>query len=258
MTNKLIIILVAIITVTSFPQNRKEKERERLSIYVREVALRVAPGDALKWEEAMQKMVEAYVKTNTAELEWLLYRSKPNEYWIIMFGDSLEDIPDEEDINYAFTGTPGETEYKEALELFAQTEFEIIRDIICQQDDFWGTVKAMSTKTHPKARVIDYWIKPGSETEFDKIQQKYVALLQSMNYPYPVEGFRPRIGAPRVSQVVTFPDNWENYFGINDLSGWAKKLHMEEELNEINVEISQVIMRSTYHVLDFVKEFSSP
>ncbi len=256
--NRYLLLLSLIITFSVSAQNNDKNENERLSIFVREVAIKVEPEDANKWEKAMQKMVEAYVKTGSDKLEWLLYRSQPNEFWIIMFGDSLEDVPDEEEINNAFIGTQGEPEYKEALELFAQTEFEVTRDIVCQQDEYWGTVKAMSTKTHPKARVVDYWVKPGSETEFDNIQQQYVALLQKMNYPYPVEGFRPRIGAPRVSQVVTFPDNWGNYLGINDLSEWVKKMNKQTELDEINNEMSRVIIKSSYHDLDFVKELSSP
>ncbi len=258
MNYKSILYFTLFISTLISAQQNSLSQNNRYGIFVREVVIRVDPPDVMKWEEAVKKIVAAALKSKPTELDWLLYKSQPYEYWVILFGDKIENIPGDEQINETFLGTTGEPEYKEALSLLSQTNFEIIRDIICQQDLIWSTVKSMSTETNPKARVIDYWMKPGAEVEFDKLQQQYVNFLKSIDYPYPVESFGPRIGAPRVFQVVTFPDNWSNFYGTNDLYEWAAKMHRGKELNEINNHRSKIILRSTYYDLDFIKELSSP
>lgn len=249
------ILFVPTITIGQVTDSDAKVEND-LGVFVRQVVIRVAARDSKNWESAVRALADAAKKAKTEDHNWLLYHGGQSEYWLILFGDDIQSVPTEMSFDNEFRGTANEKSYQDALEKLLQTEFEVTRDIVCQQDPEWSTVESMSTATHPKARVVDYWIRPCFESEFDSVQKQYVALLKEIKYPYPVESFRARFGGPRVHQVVTFPDNWSSFHGANDLAKLAKSAGKELELSEIRTQREKFILRATHHDIDFIKSMS--
>ena len=253
---KYVIFLVIFLFVINIKSQDLLNDQSRLGVFVREIVFKVAPSDAQNWEIAMRKIAEAAKDSKSDELDWLCYSNGSFEYWIVLFADSLKDIPTEFSIVEAFQGKETEIKFNKAIDDLLKTNFEITRDIICQQDQMWSSVSMMNTDTHPKALVTDYWIKPGNEMIFDIIQKDYIKLLKEINYPYPIESFRPIFGAPRVYQVVTFPDNWSSYYGVNNLTDLVKKANREAEYDHILFQLSQIILGQNRHKIDFDKTMS--
>ena len=78
-------------------------DQSRLGVFVREIVFKVAPSDAQNWEIAMRKIAEATKDSKSDELDWLCYSNGSFEYWIVLFADSLKDIPTEFSIVEAFS-----------------------------------------------------------------------------------------------------------------------------------------------------------
>ncbi len=228
----------------------------RLGIFVRETVFRVSPKHAAEWEAAVRDISTAAAKSNSSVHNWLLYKAGPFVYWMIQFSETLDSIPTEMSFHSAFADLAGAQDYLNALSRLLKTDFEITRDIICQQDSYWSTVAEMSTDTHPKARVSDYWVRPGDEDAFDKLQKQLTSLLVEIGYPFPVESFRPRFGAPRVSQVVTFADSWESFHGANSLDALANEAGKLNELDALRTRRASLVLREVHHDLDFEPSLS--
>ncbi len=120
----------------------------------------------------------------------------------------------------------------------------------------WSTVRGMSTATHPLVRVAEYWVKPSRVRQFDRAVRDYVALLKRIDYPYPVEGFLWRVGAPGRNLVVTFPDDWSKFFGENRAEEIAAKHGATEELQSARKALAATLEKVEEHYLDFVPELS--
>ena len=232
------------------------QEALRFGIFIRQTVIKVNPENVLQWEDAVREIAAAARQAKSPHHDWLLYRTASNNYWLIQFGDSIQNLPTERSFHEGFNGLESNARYLEALANLLATDFVLIRDCVYQQDIVWSTVKEMSTKTHPKAQVVDFIVKPGKEAAFDENQQKMVTLLQQIDYPFPVESFRPRFGAPRSNQVVVFPDTWENFYGINDLTLLASKAGKKTELEAIFSERNSLLLEKTVANLDFEKAMS--
>lgn len=224
--------------------------------YVRSVSIRVSPGDAERWEQAVRMIADAARKARSSDHDWLLYRAGPFRYWLILFSEGLSDIVTEESFSAAFAGTEGEALFARGVEQLLSTRFEVIRDVVTQQLYSWSTVRSMSTATHPLARVAEYWVRPDSVQQFDRAVQDYVAFLKKIRYPYPVEGFRLRLGAPGRYRLVTFPDDWSKFFGENRVEEIAAKHGATEELQSARKALAATLEKVEEHHLDFVSELS--
>ena len=237
---------------------QNETRNDNLDIYIRETVFKVNPADTSRWEKAVRTLTEIYKTSHQDNFFWLLYREDSFNYWLILFADSLSGIPDESEFYNLLNQTKFEQSYKEAINLLLETDFEIVRDMVLQQDNFLGSVKTMNTTTNPKALVTDYTIKPAYEKNFNTLQKKYIALLKEINYPYPIEGFQPRIGAPRVTQIVIFPDNWESFYGSYDLMRIAESSLRYTEIKDILKQQAAMLLKKEEHRIDFVSDLSNP
>ena len=237
---------------------QNETRNDNLDIYIRETVFKVNPADTSRWEKAVKTITEIYKTSHQDNFFWLLYREDSFNYWLILFADSLSGIPDESEFYNLMNKTEFEQSYKEAINLLLETDFEIVRDMVLQQDNFLGSVKTMNTTTNPKALVADYTIKPAYEKNFNTLQKKYIALLKEINYPYPIEGFQPRIGAPRVTQIVIFPDNWESFYGSYDLMRFAENSLKYTEIKDILKQQAAMLLKKEEHRIDFVSDLSNP
>lgn len=120
----------------------------------------------------------------------------------------------------------------------------------------WSTVEGMSTSTHPKGRLTLYWVRPGWEEEFDKAMRKQAILLREVSYPYPVEGFRWRLGSPGVNYIAIFPDNWQSFFAQNAVTTYLSQHGRLADFKAIQERISMSVYRTEQHDIDFDAELS--
>lgn len=252
----LLLLLFLPLGVASFA-GPEEGNQNDFGTYTQRLSITVKPEDAERWEGAVRHIVQAAGKSQLpAKHHWLMYREGPFRYRLILFSDGFADIDTLESFAAGFAKTEGEGLFRQAIEELKPTQFEVLDIGVRQQVYSWSTVRSMNTDTHPLARVIDYWIRPGSRDEFDTVMREYAALLKRIEYPYPVEGFRWRLFAPGMYSVVTFPDDWSKFHGENRLELLARKKGAFEQLLEIRRRLAATLIRHSQFDLDFASELS--
>lgn len=259
MKRRLIFFLLLLLPLGlhSYRVAAEEPNQDAAGVYTQRVAIRVKPEDAERWENAVSRIAQAADKSRLpGKHHWLMYREGPFQYHLILFSDGFADIDTLESFAIAFAKTEGEGLFKQAIEDIKSTQFEVLSIGVRQQVYSWSTVRSISTDTHPLARAVDYWVRPGSEKEFDTVMREYVSLLKRIHYPYPVEGFRWRLFAPGMYSVVTFPDDWSKFHGENRLELVARKKGAYEQLMENRRRLAAILIRYSQFDLDFASDLS--
>ncbi|MGE0555226.1 MAG: hypothetical protein AB7R55_17490 [Gemmatimonadales bacterium] len=221
-------------------------------VYVRLLDVRVEPSDAAVWEAAVEGVARA---ARVSQLEaccaWLLYREGPYRYRVVLFSDGLADLDTPESFAEAFAGTPGEALFRASVQRLQRTRYEVVEDLIHQMVRGWSTVDEMSTASHPKGRLTKYWVRPGADAAFDAAMREYAALLTAVGYPYPVEGFRWRVGSPSVNYVVVFPDAWSGFLGENGIRPTLERHGRAADYDALLMRIAATVSRVEYHDIDY-------
>ena len=86
--------------------------------------------------------------------------------------------------------------------------------------------------------------------------REYAALLKAVEYPYPVEGFRWRVGSPGVNYVAVFPDAWAGFFGEHDMRTVLRHHGREAEYEALLHRIASAVYRVEQHDIDFAPSLS--
>lgn len=255
---KLSIIAFLILAMISVAASQTDKKQDSdKGVFVQLVKVRVNPGDIEKWEIAIGKLARAAEKSRVPEkVDWLLYRETPTNYHIVLISDSLAEMVTTGSFPTFFTGEESEKLFADGMKELLKTEFEILENVITQQFYSLGTVRSMTTETHPLGRSVNYWVKPDKEAEFVAALQEYASFLKEIKYPYPVEGFRYALFSPGRYMVVTFPDDWTKFFGENDLETLVKKKNALNKLSEIKRRINATVIRMSVDHISFAPELS--
>jgi len=230
---------------------------EDSGVYIRLVTVEVNPADAQEWEAGVQRIVEAARQSDLGSCcSWLLYREGPYQYHAVFFSKSLADLDTPESFSRAFSGTSGEKAFGEGVRKVQATRYEVKEDVVHQMVSGWSTVDGMSTATHPKARLTKYWVRPGAEDAFDVAMREHANLLKAVEYPYPVEGFRWRVGSPNVNYVIVFLDSWAGYFGKNEIRTLLQRHDREAEYDALLKRIAATVHRVQHHDIDYASLLS--
>ena len=226
-------------------------------VHVRLVTVDVDPTDALSWEEAVQRIADAARKSNVEHCcDWLLYRQGLYRYHAVFFSKGFADLDTPTSFSHAFAGTPGEQAFRQGVRQLQTTRYEVAGDTVHEMVAAWSTVEGMSTATHPRARMTKYWVRPGAERAFDAAMREHAKLLQVVKYPYPVEGFRWRLGSPNANYINIFPDTWARFFGENDVRALLRRHEREAEYDALQERIAATVLRVEQHDIDFVASLS--
>ena len=231
-------------------------------VYVRHLRLRLTPSHTQAFEAMMKRCVEAASGAKLpAPYDWLCYREPPGRYWLLLFSDTLD--------GFATPGTlvgfadhigqaKGESALAEIMAMLADLEYETEWEIFSQQKANWSTVEAMSTASHPKARIMDRTIRPGMETAFEAALAARTAFLIDHGYPLPVEGFVIHSGAPQRALQVVFPVDWSAFHETDSFSAFVRGLDeaAQEDYAERKAALMATMTRAEYHDGNFAPELS--
>lgn len=234
-----------------------EDASSELGVFVRLVTISVKPSSSPEWESAVAQIAEAARTSGLEECcDWLLYREGPHLYHAVFFSTGMEDLDTPESFARAFSGTPGEKSFWEGIRKMQATQYEVLGDLVHQMDDRWSTVESMSTASHPKGVMTRYWVRPGAEDDFDETIRDLMELLKAVEYPYPVEGFRWRVGSPNVNYINVFPDSWQAFYDGNNPRAFLERRGRLSEWEELQQRIAASVIRVEEHYIDFLEELS--
>ncbi len=237
-------------------------------VLVRHLRLRLAPSHTRRFEAVLEECAAAARSARLDETHaWMAYREPPGRYWIVQLADDEGSFALPDDLRGFVSAilekaeAAGETTRnprEEAEAELAKLEIEVEWNLLLQTKSGWGTVDAMSTATHPKARLIDRTIRPGMEAEFDRALSARTAFFARRDYPLPVEGFVVRAGAPGRAIQVVFPVDWPSFHAATSFFEFSKTLDEEgqREYAERKADLLETMSRAEYYDGSFVPEIS--
>ena len=117
-------------------------------------------------------------------------------------------------------------------------------------------MEGMSTETNPLAQVTEYRVRLGSQPAFEQLLVDLREFYLSIDYPYPVEAFKPLYFTPGQYIVVVFPDTWEAFYGVNDLDKLADGAGRLEDLSVLRERLDEVLLSITTFEITYAPDLS--
>ena len=189
-------ILFSIVLALGCTQERKTGETNipiPNGVFVRHLRIKVETEDVEKFESTMLRIAKAAEAAKLrGSYDWLCYREATGYYWILFFGDGLDD--------FSFPGTLKGLAERVAQKIEGTNSPEIvamaqslnhlkISEVISQQNSDWSTTGNVESREYPKARIFERKIKANSIGDFDRLASEWTKLLNDNRVTRPIESF---------------------------------------------------------------------
>jgi len=213
----------------------RAQEPERGQLY--EVSImKVDPGSLMTFVENVTMVKAAAEAANLPEQfgwqTWLrdfeigFVSTIPNMAW----------LDDDQAFMAAFAGTPGEELFAQAFEkweadggIFAPASREV-----WEHETAWSYApEEPGISEITGAEMLEFWIKPGMEEEFEAVAAEVGTFLNELGGPYATNGFRTVMGDVSKVTWATFHDGRGDYFGINSMEAAMAEAGKVEEWQAI-------------------------
>lgn len=205
-------------------------QEERGQLY--EVSImKVNPGDIQAFMELVgQVRAAAEAAGLSAEYGWQTW-VRDFEIGIVSTLENMAALDDEQAWMRAFAGTPGEEMLTSAFEkIQAMGAATPLTREVWEHEAAWGYAPAEpAMEAITSAAMLEFWIKPGMEAQFEEVAAEVGTLLTELGGPYPVNAFRTVIGDVSKVTWATFHDGWADYYGANSAEAAMAEAGMTEE-----------------------------
>jgi hypothetical protein len=197
----------------------------------------VAPAHMSAFESAVEKIVQA---AGQAELDnlyrWSVYQ-KDDVYFVVDWPSSMADFDDEEAWYRQFAGTPGEATLNEAFDEMASLDMAHRMWVDQEMAEFnYEPSSPMDFADHGGVWIATEWWRMGDEDGMPENTERVTALLEEIDFAYPVIFNRNRVGeGGRVSVIVPF-DTPANLYGSNSLQAALAQADAGEEWGRVMEE----------------------
>ena len=235
------------------PKPMRAQTRDR--VLMQFVGVSVPPAEGAQFEADLAALVEYGLEAGVdRDLFWLTYRQGLFTYRLVVLALASESLASFDTYLDAFRGLAEDRPEllaslrRSSLRITSQSTTEFVRE--------WSTVEGMSTATNPKALVTEYGVRLGSLAELDRVLTDFKDFYLAIDYPYPVEAFKPLYFSPGRYMVVVFPDAWDAFDGPNDIDRLAARAGRTEELESLRARLNAVILDSSTFRLDYAHELS--
>jgi hypothetical protein len=106
------------------------------------------------------------------------------------------------------------------------------------------------------AAMLEVWVKPGMETEFEEAAAAVGAFLKKMGGPYPVDAFRTVVGDVGKVTWVTLHDGWADFYGVNSSEAAIAEAGMTEEWQAVVKKFLPCVTESRSSQMEFLADVS--
>jgi len=193
----------------------------------------------------------------SAEYGWQTWL-RDFEVGIVSTMDNMAVLDDEEAWMRAFAGTPGEEMLSAAFQ-----KFEAMGAATAGTREIWEHEAAWSyAPAEPAmeeitgAAVLEFWIKPGMEAEFEEAAAEVGAFLNELGGPYPVNAFRTVVGDVGKVTWATFHDGWADFYGVNSTEAAIAEAGMTEQWQAVVEKFLPCITDSRSSQMEYVADVS--
>ena len=214
-------------------------------IFVRNVGVRVRPGAVDEFEALLESCVAgAHAQGLTERHDWLCYREVSGRFFFVWFAHGVD--------GFAFADGPDplrdlarQTAGEAAVRTLDGLEYDVEWDAVVRQTSAWSTVRSMTTRTHPEARMFVYSVEAGRELAFEAALRERTAFLLEQSYPIPVEGFGSLPDAPVTAMQVLFPTDWARFHAEDSFEAFSATLEDadRERFDELSRALADTLTR---------------
>jgi hypothetical protein len=248
-------LLALLLLGTTIPAQAQEEERGQLY----EVSImKVNPADMWDFMAVVGEVRQAAeAAALPAEYGWQIW-VRDFEVGIVGPLENMGQLDDEEAWMRAFADTPGEAMLTAAFEKFQTmgAATPVSREI-WEHETAWSYAPAdTAMEAITSAAMLEFWIKPGMEEEFEAVAAEVGAFLNRLAGPYPVNAFRTVIGGVGKVTWATFHDGWADYYGVNSSQAAMAEAGMTEEWQAIVERFAPCITDSRSSQMEFVADAS--
>jgi len=219
---------------------------------VRHRRVRLAPAHTRGFEAVLEACTQA-AGASAWSAPWLCYRESPGRYWLVTFAGEDGRFAEPRGLS-GFVGAlaPDALDDLAALELEVEWEWEF------QQAAAWCTADEVSTKTHPKARMMLRTVRPGREAEFAAALTARTAFLAEHGYPLPIEGFLMRRGDRTQAVQVVFARDWSSFHAADSFKAFVEGLDEPARADYAGrkATLMGTMSRAEFHDADLIEDLS--
>jgi len=234
------------------------QEAERGQLY--EVSImKVDPGSLMTFIENVT-MVKAAAEAGNlpAQFGWQTWM-RDFEIGFVSAIPNMAWLDDDQAFMAAFAGTPGEGLFAQAFE-----KWEADGGISAPASrEVWEHETAWSYDPGEPgiseitgAEVLEFWIKPGMEEEFEAVAAEVGTFLTDMGGPYPTNGFRTVMGDVSKVTWATFHDGRGDYFGMNSMEAAMAEAGKVEEWQAIVERFAPCVTESRSYGMQYLTDAS--
>lgn len=255
MRTRLVPLLTLFLLGFTAPALAQEEERGQLY----EVSImKINPADIEAFLGIVGKVRAAAEAAGlSAEYGWQTWM-RDFEVGIVSTLENMAMLDDEEAWMRAFVGTPGEEMLAAAF-----AEFETMGAATPLTREVWEHEAAWSydpadpsiTET-TNAAVLEFWVKPGMEAEFEEAAAEVGAFLNKLGGPYPINAFRTVMGDVGKVTWATFHDGWADYYGVNSSEAVIAEAGLTEEWQAVVEKFLPCITDSRSSQMEFLADLS--
>ena len=231
-------------------------------VYVRFLRIEVAHKDVPAFEALMKRVVHAAESAGLSDnYDWLCYREQSNHYWILSFCDGLADFACPPGLG-GFVEAIGNKESDVAGEqinkALAELDYSLIWEVVLQQSSPWSTVDEMTTRDHPKARIIERTIVANKEHEHSKAVVEWTNFWGINSYPLPIEGFVVHSGRSNAAWQVVFPKDWKSFQQQYDFASFVRTLDESTQttFRQLEIALNSTVSDVKHYDGEFARQLS--
>ncbi len=193
----------------------------------------------------------------SAEYGWQVWL-RDFEIGIVSTLENMAVLDDEEAWMRAFEGTPGEEMITAAMEQFQSmgAATPLTREIWEHEADWGYAPDEPGVEQVTGAAMLEVWIKPGMEAEFEEAAAAVGAFIREMGGPYAVNAFRTVVGDVGKVTWVTLHDGWADYYGVNSSEAAIAEAGMTDEWQAVVEKFLPCVTGSRSSQMEFLADAS--
>lgn len=204
------------------------------------ITWKVEPADAPTFEATIRKIVTAATQAKLSQgYGWFLYNDL-FEYTLVFPVEAMAYFDDPQVWERQFEGTPGEPTLGEAFQAFGSLRYRTTDHHVIEEVEEWGYTPDKPPAETPWAHVDRFWVRPGSQPDFDALTKEFVAFLKEIGYGYEIVAHRVHFGEGQTA-FVTFYDSREAFYGAKGLEALVSQKKAQQKYGDLVRRLSQLI-----------------
>jgi hypothetical protein len=255
---KIRFVPLAVLLLLGLGTPAQAQEPERGQLY--EVAImKVDPGSLMTFIEDVIMFKAAAEAANLPEqFGWQTWM-RDFEIGFVSAIPNMAWLDDEQAFMSAFEGTAGEEMFAQAMETWEAdgSIFSPASREIWEHEVAWSYDPGESGISEiTGAEMLEFWIKPGMEEEFEAVAAEVGTFLNELGGPYATNGFRTVIGDVSKVTWATFHDGREDYYGVNSMDAAMAEAGKVEEWQALVERFAPCVTESRSSGMQYVIDAS--